>query len=327
MKVIPFHKKILFLTSMTIIFFSSSCSTSQSHENEVTQVINILPSTNLSAIDFAYDQMIKNGVSPTFAKKLETQFLKEKNRIEIRDQIVELNVLGFLTPGDYSKHFSVSAVKHIKKFIKKYRTTLSKAEKEFHVPNEIVASLLWVETKHGKFTGKFHLPFVYFSLLQATHPEVATSVLNELNFRKPSSNSSSANLSYTELQQKVLLRLSSKSKWAVEQIKILEQINSKQNTLSKHAQSILSIRSSFAGAFGCSQFIPSSYQKYAVSASKKTPNLFELKDCIFSVANFLNKNGWDTQNQKAQSDALFEYNRIRDYGDVIQKLAKAARGV
>ena len=309
--------------SLAVLFFLPSCSTSRFEEKETAVALSVLPATDLSTVDFAYVEMLKNGITPSFAKKLENKFLKEKNRFVSRDQIVQLNVLGFLSPGDYSKHFSASAVKHIRKFLNKYKNIFSKAENEFHVPKEIIASLLWVETKHGKVTGNFNLPVVYFSLLQAPHPEVAKSVLNELNFRKPSSNSSAANLSHSELQQKVIQRLSSKSKWALEQIKILEQIN--QHTASKHSKSIWGIRSSFAGAFGCSQFIPSSYEKYAVSASHQTPNLFDLKDCIFSVANFLNKNGWDTQNPKAQSDSLFEYNRIRDYGDVIQKLAQAAK--
>ena len=307
---------------------SSSCSTSRSYEKQTASALDSLPSTTLSSVDFAFATMVNAGVDNDFAKKIETQFLKEKENAEIRDKIVSLNVLGFLSPGDYSKHYSLSAVKHIKGFLKKYRTVLSRAEKDFQVPRETVASLLWVETKHGKTMGNFSLPVVYFSLLQANHPMVAKNTLLELNRRRPASNSSSVNLSNEELQQKVIQRSINKSKWALEQIKILEQLSNKQALNQpgrSSSRSMLSIRSSFAGAFGCSQFIPSSYEKYAVSFSKKkTPNLFDMKDCIFSVANFLHKSGWDSQNPKAQSDALFEYNRIRDYGDVIQKLATAA---
>lgn len=311
------HRLLLpFLLSSAILF--PGCSSNPTHEKEITAALNSFPSTQLSAVDFAYQEMIKKGVSSEFAKKLESQYLKEKKNSESRDQIVQLNVLGFLTPGDYSKHFSTSAVKHIKKFIKKYSKTLVKAEKNFQVPKEIIASLLWVETKHGKTMGSYHLPMVYFSLMQATHPEVAKTTLTELNFRKPSSNSAAASLSYTELQQKVIQRLGKKSQWALEQIKTLEKVSS---TNAK----ILSIRSSFAGAFGCSQFIPSSYEKYATSPNHQSPNLFDMKDCIFSVGNFLHQSGWDSQIPKAQSDALFEYNRIRDYGDVIQKLASAVK--
>jgi membrane-bound lytic murein transglycosylase B len=303
---------------LSTIILLPGCASNRTHEKEIIEAVNTLPPTNLSTVEYAYQELIKNGVSTEFAKRLESQYLKEKKNSESRDQIIQLNVLGFLTPGDYSKHYSLSAVKHIKKFIKKYGKTLNKAEKEFQVPKEIIASLLWVETKHGKTMGSYHLPMVYFSLMQATHPEVAKTTLTELNFRKPSSNSSAASLSYTELQQKVVQRLGKKSQWALEQIKTLEKVS---DTNVK----ILTIRSSFAGAFGCSQFIPSSYEKYAVSPHRDTPNLFDMKDCIFSVGNFLHQSGWNPLNPKAQSDALFEYNRIRDYGDVIQKLAASAK--
>ncbi len=306
-------------------FMATGCSTNRTHEFEIKSAISSFPPTQLTAVEYAYDEMIKGGISPEFAKKVESQYLKDKKKSELRDQIVQLNVLGFLSPGDYSKHFSVSAVKHIKKFLKKYRNALSKAENDFHVPKEIIASLLWVETKHGKTMGNFQLPLVYFSLLQSNHPEVAKNTLTELNFRKPSSNSSASKLSYTELQEKVILRLNNKSKWALAEIKTLEDISIKQKAAGKNIKSILNIRSSFAGAFGCSQFIPSSYEKFAASSTHRSPNLFDIKDCIYSVGNFLNKSGWDSENPKAQSDALFEYNRIRDYGDVIQKLADAAK--
>ena len=319
MKSISLNFSILFPIIIVFTSLSSSCSTNKSLNKDNNEASISFPSTNLSSIDFAYEEMIKNQISPEFASYLEKKYLKDKKSIENRDQIIQLNVLGFLTPGDYSRHYSLSAVKNIKKFLKKYKLTLSKAEKKYQVPKEIIASLLWVETKHGKTMGTYPLPMVYFTLLQSTHPEVAKTTLNELNFRKPSSNSSAANLSHTELQQKVALRLANKSKWAIEQIKTLEKLSLKQKT-----KTILNSKSSFAGAFGCSQFIPSSYEKYAVSNSRKNPNLFDLKDCILSVGNFLNKSGWDSQNPKAQSDALFEYNRIRDYGDVIQKLALEA---
>ena len=88
----------------------------------------------------------------------------------------------------------------------------------------------------------------------------------------------------------------------------------------------MNIRSSFAGAFGCSQFIPSSYIKYSVSSNESTsPNLFDLRDCILSVGNYLKMSGWNPHNPQSWSDALFEYNRVRDYGDVILKLAHAAK--
>lgn len=55
----------------------------------------------------------------------------------------------------------------------------------------------------------------------------------------------------------------------------------------------LGLKSSYAGALGMPQFMPSSYQKYAVSKSKNYPNLFtNVSDVADSVANYLEQMGW-----------------------------------
>lgn len=55
-----------------------------------------------------------------------------------------------------------------------------------------------------------------------------------------------------------------------------------------------SVQGSYAGAIGQSQFMPSSYRHYAIDVSGE--GFSDLRnnphDAIFSVANYLNKNGW-----------------------------------
>ncbi len=53
-------------------------------------------------------------------------------------------------------------------------------------------------------------------------------------------------------------------------------------------------KGSYAGAFGWSQFMPSSYLEYAVSAlPNAVPDLYNPNDAILSVANYFDKNGWE----------------------------------
>ncbi len=55
----------------------------------------------------------------------------------------------------------------------------------------------------------------------------------------------------------------------------------------------LSIKGSYAGAFGLTQFMPSSYRHYAVSEEpNKAPNLYASNDAVLSIANYFKKNGW-----------------------------------
>ena len=326
-------KTIVSKLRLFVILSAVGCSSNLSRERELEKSLDAFPKTTATTYDFAHQLLIDSKISPEFISLIEKKYKREIKSDAERDKIIQMNVFGFLNPGDYSKHFSPKAVKSIQSFIKKYRKSLQSAEDRFQVPKEVIASLLWVETRHGKMVGTFRMPAVFFSLLQASHPQVGKATLTELNYRKPSSNSSAASLSSTEINRKVIGKMLTKSSWALEQIKAMEKIYTNKNRsdqygISKNGNSqfIINSPSSFAGAFGCSQFIPSSYEKYAVSSSSdQNPNLFNLKDCIYSVGNFLQKSGWNQNDLKSQSNALFEYNRIRDYGDVILRLASAAK--
>ncbi|MCC2644962.1 MAG: lytic murein transglycosylase [Burkholderiales bacterium] len=52
------------------------------------------------------------------------------------------------------------------------------------------------------------------------------------------------------------------------------------------------MRGSIAGAFGITQFMPSSYLNYAVSYTNSTPNLMLANDAILSIANYIKHHGW-----------------------------------
>jgi membrane-bound lytic murein transglycosylase B len=314
----------ILVASFTGMILLNGCASTPNIIETDRLISSHFPHTNLDSIQYAKKMMIDSGFDSAFVSLIETNYIRQ-NEIRLRDQIIQMNVLGFLNPGDHSKHFTPRAVKNIRKFVKKYGKSLQNAESSFGVPKEVIASLLWVETRHGKSMGSFNMSGVYFSLLQGSHPEIARKVFNELPNRKPSSTSAASRMAFSEIQSKVTNRLLQKSQWAVEQLRSIEALYKGSNTDSAPPQ-IIHFKSSFAGAFGCSQFIPSSFEKYARSVNySKTPNLFDIRDCIYSVGNYLKQHGWETERPETHSDALFAYNRVRDYGDVILKLADAAK--
>ena len=275
-----------------------------------------LPTTTLSPGDYAHEKLIHAGVSHEFADLLHSRYANFEKETDTREKVINLNIFGFLAHGDYSAHYSAYALQQTRKFIREYRKTLKLAENKYHVSKETISALLWVETKFGKHVGTFSLSQVYFSLLEASHPTVATQTLFELNNRKQAALQAHPEYIEKTLEDKVIERSIKKSDWALEQLKIMDQL------YQFGMKEIVSTRSSYAGAFGYSQFIPKTYADFAVSEQHPHPDLFDMRDAILSVANYLNKKGWNQSDPKAQSDALFEYNRIRDYGDVIIKIAK-----
>jgi len=69
----------------------------------------------------------------------------------------------------------------------------------------------------------------------------------------------------------------------------------------------MSVKGSYAGAFGIAQFIPSSYRQYAVdfNGDGKRDLIHNADDAIGSVANFLKRHGWQA-NAPVAADARVE---------------------
>jgi membrane-bound lytic murein transglycosylase B len=107
-----------------------------------------------------------------------------------------------------------------------------------------------------------------------------------------------------------------KSDWAMEQIVALEELD-KNSPIP-----ITEIEGSWAGAFGMSQFLPSSYNSWAVDGNGDgLINLFDKDDAIFSVANYLNENGWG-KTLKKQRKAVWHYNHSTAYVNAVLKLSE-----
>jgi membrane-bound lytic murein transglycosylase B len=78
---------------------------------------------------------------------------------------------------------------------------------------------------------------------------------------------------------------------------------------------MLDIKSSYAGALGIPQFMPSSYRKYAVdfNGNGKLDILHEPEDAIGSVANYLKQYGWKTGQPIAQLATLTDGYAFPDF--------------
>ena len=87
-----------------------------------------------------------------------------------------------------------------------------------------------------------------------------------------------------------------------------------------------SIEGSYAGAFGFGQFIPSSFNRYAIdfdSDGIRSPH--EWPDVLASMANYLVKNGYSLGENNFSKDSpnwksIFRYNPSENYVNVILDL-------
>jgi membrane-bound lytic murein transglycosylase B len=160
-----------------------------------------------------------------------------------------------------------------KVFWEQNQAFLSKVEKESGVPAELIVAIIGIETIYGRQTGNFRVKDV-LSTLAFSYPETSNKVSREQLFKD-------------QLQELILMC------WS-EGGGSLPAQNSSQGLNLANFNACLNQNSSYAGAIGLPQFMPSSIRNFAVDGDgdghidlRKSP-----KDAIASVANFMIKHSW-----------------------------------
>ena len=147
-------------------------------------------------------------------------------------------------------------------YIEQNRLALQAAEQESGVPYQVIAAIIGVETIYGRQMGNFRVKDVLTSLA-FDYPEAPNRLARQTLFRD---------------QLKDLVTLC----WRT--------TNRKQEGFNR----CLNQSSSYAGAIGLPQFMPSSILQFAKDGDGD--GLIDLRksnrDAIFSVANFLKVHGW-----------------------------------
>jgi len=88
----------------------------------------------------------------------------------------------------------------------------------------------------------------------------------------------------------------------------------------------LSIKGSWAGAFGLCQFIPSSVLKYAVDGNGDGEiDINNFSDAMSSIANYLKSNGWKNNSLKKKKQAIWSYNHCDNYVKAVLAYANACK--
>jgi membrane-bound lytic murein transglycosylase B len=205
---------------------------------------------------------------------LEAGFLDVKTIPSIRKLVLPPSGSFKKNWASYRKRFvEPIRLKAGKSFWEQNQAFLSSVEQESGVPAEIIVAIIGIETIYGRQTGNFRVKDV-LATLAFNYPETANKVAREQLFKD-------------QLQDLILLC------WSEGGGK-LPANNSSQDLNSVRFNACLNQNSSYAGAIGLPQFMPSSIRSFAVDGDgdghvdlKQSP-----KDAIASVANFMRKHGW-----------------------------------
>ncbi len=204
-------------------------------------------------------------------------------------------------------------------FIERYSTIFDQAEAKYGVDREVIAALLRCETQHGKVTGDYHVFSVYATMALMNEPLVLednlTQAKSDLAVIKADSEKAR-----TEIDR-IKTRSASKANWAYKELKALLEMDRQQRL------DAMGLRGSWAGAFGWTQFLPSSYIRSAVDGDGDNKvDLFSPADAIFSVANYLSDAGFRSSDRTRISKALWSYNNSSAYVESIMGLADRVKG-
>jgi len=160
-----------------------------------------------------------------------------------------------------------------KAFWEQNQAFLSQVEQESGVPAEIIVAIIGIETIYGRQTGNFRVKDV-LSTLAFSYPDTPNKSAREQLFKD-------------QLKELILMC------WTDAGGKLPSK-NTSQGVNNVSFSSCLNQNSSYAGAIGLPQFMPSSIRSFAVDGDsdgridlRQSP-----KDAIASVANFMKKHGW-----------------------------------
>ena len=162
-----------------------------------------------------------------------------------------------------------------KAFWEENQAFLSQVEQDSGVPAEIIVAIIGIETIYGRQTGNFRVKDV-LSTLAFSYPETPNKTAREQLFKD-------------QLKELILLC------WTEAGGKLPAK-NNTQGVNNARFSACLNQNSSYAGAIGLPQFMPSSIRSFAVDGDgdgridlKQSP-----KDAIASVGNFMKKHGWQS---------------------------------
>jgi membrane-bound lytic murein transglycosylase B len=261
---------------------------------------------------------------PVIASLVGSGWPEDRVRAHFRDSrtvfIPKMVAVGIKKAGTGKNHYTwmdtKESVDACNVFIEKYRPILEQAEAKYGVDKETLAALLRCETRHGEVTGDYHVFSVYASMAL-----LSDSAYLAANIQKARADLGNAKKATVDSQiDYIRSRSESRAKWAFKELNNMFKMEQQAKV------DMMGIYGSWAGAFGWSQFLPSSFLSRAVDGNGDGKiDLFNPTDAIHSAANYLSNAGFRVGDAASQRRAIRNYNNSTDYVNSIMGLANRVR--
>ena len=193
-----------------------------------------------------------------------------------------------------------------KKYMQEHQEALAFAEKTFEVDKEVVTAIILVETKLGTYVGNRSVINTLSTLSAMTDEKPRQAIWDNLP-------DDDRRMSRKKFEKKA----DQKSSWAYRELKAFLSYTEKEG------MDPTTIKGSYAGAMGISQFMPSNIAPYAKDGNADGQvDLFVHADAISSVASYLKHYGWKPGISREQAfKVVYHYNHSKYYVNTILDIA------
>jgi membrane-bound lytic murein transglycosylase B len=210
---------------------------------------------------------------------------------------------------DYGQFSRPEAIKRARAYMKRHKAPLEAAEKKFGVDKEAITAILLVETQLGRYVGRSVVINTLSTMAALTDPKIRDHLYRKIPKDR--------RLSRSEFDRKAR----AKSDWAYRELKAFIEHTQDQGV------DAVTIKGSYAGALGLSQFMPSNVLKLGVDGNGDGKvDLFDDADAIFSIARYLQYHGWKKGiSRKKAHRVIRHYNNSTYYADGVLAVADALK--
>jgi peptidoglycan lytic transglycosylase B len=212
---------------------------------------------------------------------------------------------------NYKQFTRVWNVSSAKNYMKEHQEALDAAQKTYGVDKEVITAIILVETKLGTYTGK-------------------KSVINTLSTLAAMADDKPREIIWANLpdndrrmsRKKFEKKADQKSSWAYRELKAFLSYTEKE------AMDPTTIKGSYAGAMGISQFMPSNIAPYGKDGNADGRiDLFVHADAIASIAGYLKNYGWKPGISREEAfKVVYHYNHSKYYVNTILDVADKLKG-
>ncbi len=256
-----------------------------------------------------FDKLIQKLAADGFDRGKIEQIFSSKE-ISFAPETVSLFFIHSESSLDYDQFTSPKAIESALKYIGDNKDILDKAEETFGVDKTVITAILLVETRLGSYLGTKTVINTLSTMAALSDETLRERIWNSIpDDKKPA-------------KEAFIKKARDKTDWGYNELKALLQYTEKEGVAPE------SIKGSYAGALGVSQFMPSNALRLAKDGNNDGKiDLFNHADAIFSVANYLRHHGWQSGiTRQRQHEILFLYNHSNYYVDTLLKISDKLKG-